>query len=231
MVRWLFIHGAASTRLTWTRQVGVYKYSVRVELPFLPDEKPEHLISSYAQFCLSQSDEPVVAIGHSMGGAIALTMALTAPDRVKGLILAGTGPRLPVNAALLDALKTDPRTALQKVARWSLRKSPDPGILANSLAQIANIPGERAYQEFSACNTFDITDKLSRITCPVALIRGKEDRMTPEALTSAFVETWSDMPVYDIPQAGHLMMLEQPSLFNDALRDIPSRDGWKTPDL
>ena len=50
-----------------------------------------------------------VVAGHSMGGAIALDMALQAPKRLAGLILLGTSDRLPVSKRLMDELETSLR--------------------------------------------------------------------------------------------------------------------------
>ena len=49
-------------------------------------------------------DHPIIA-GHSLGGAIALTMALEYGDELGGLILIGTGARLRVLPATLEAAR------------------------------------------------------------------------------------------------------------------------------
>ncbi len=158
-----------------------------------------------------------------MGGAIAQTMALTHPDRVLALVLVGTGPELPVNSQLLDLLAAEPQIALEKIARWSLSRSADPGLLTASLEMALSIPSARALQEFTACKFFDVRHRIKDIACPRFVIRGADDKMTPDALSQEFLTAWPDIPLFTIPKAGHLMMLEQPALFNDILETIKTR--------
>lgn len=226
MAHWLLIHGAASNRLIWTRQMHEISSVTRIELPWLKDSPPATLLPNLARWCLGQIHQPVVIMGHSMGGAIAQLMALEAPDMVEGLVLVGTGPRLPVNPSLIAWLRTDPPAALAQIARWSLAKNPDTALLEASQRQIQEVPPARALKEFEACNYFDVLAQLPRIGCRRILLRGQEDRMTPPAVTDMFHEAWPDMPVYQIPQAGHSMMLENPVAFNQALADIQERFSW-----
>jgi pimeloyl-ACP methyl ester carboxylesterase len=53
--------------------------------------------------------EPAVVVGHSMGGAVAQTLALLRPERLAGLVLIATGARLRVVARLVELLRHDPR--------------------------------------------------------------------------------------------------------------------------
>lgn len=223
MAHWTFLHGAASNHQTWSRQhrLGVEKWVP--DLPTLNHTTPAHLINQLADWCASSLPESSVVVGHSMGGAIAQTLALNHPDRVLALVLVGTGPHLPVNSTLLDLLATEPKTALEKITRWSLSRSADPSLVAKSLEMAASIPAARALQEFTACQFFDVRHRLQEIQCPRFVIRGSEDKMTPEVLSREFLEAWSDTPLYTIPDAGHLMMLEQSTLFNEILETISTQ--------
>lgn len=217
---WYLIHGAASNRLIWSQQLPVLKGAQRAELPALDPIEPEHLIRAWAAWCAEDMDEPSIIMGHSLGGAIAQQVALDAPDLVRGLVLVGTGPRLPVNRTLLDALATDPSAALAQLTRWSLRRNADPRLLARSLDLARSVDGHRAWREFAACNSFDVRESLSRVQCPVALIAADQDRMTPEPLLREFQRIWPNAPLYQVAEAGHMMMLEQPQAFNRILEDI-----------
>ncbi|MCY0877853.1 MAG: alpha/beta hydrolase [Firmicutes bacterium] len=226
MAHWYLIHGAASSRLTWTRQLAVLPEVSRASLPAFETVAPTALIDAWADYCLSDLTQPSVVMGHSLGGAIALTMALKAPTMILGLVLVGTAPRLPVNPDLLEALRTKPQEALAKIVRWSLGPHADPLLLSRSLAQIASVDGRRAYREFLSCTYFDVVQDLPRITCPRAIIAGERDRMTPLDLVKEFLKAWPDVPFYTVPEAGHMMMLENPDAFNDILRNIAKRFHW-----
>ncbi|HEX7562659.1 MAG TPA: alpha/beta fold hydrolase, partial [Bradyrhizobium sp.] len=109
----VFVHGAAGSHLVWGRQVrvlGEITHAVAIDLPghgrsTLPGRNS---IEDYGQVVLGLLDalgfERAVIVGHSMGGAIAQTLALSRPDRVAGLGLVGTGARLRVLPAIIDGL-------------------------------------------------------------------------------------------------------------------------------
>lgn len=223
VMSWYLIHGAASTRLTWTHQLSLLPSVRRAELPDLPDVASQDLIAAWADWCLQDMAGPAFVMGHSLGGAIAQTMALQAPHLVRGLVLVGTGPRLPVSPALLDGLERDPLQTLKNIARWSLAKSASDTLLQRSIAQAASYSPRRALAEFKACQTFDVRDQLHTIRCPRALIGADQDRMTPLALMEEFHIAWPEVPLSIIHDAGHMMMLEQPQPFNAVLGDLIRR--------
>lgn len=226
MAHWYLIHGAASTRLTWTKQLAILPSVTRASLPSFDDVDPPHLIDAWADWALAQLRQPSVIMGHSMGGAIAQRMALKSPSSVIGLVLVGTGPHLPVNEALLHALRDEPAASLERITRWSLSRTPNEELLARSLEQVHQVDPHRAYREFLACTYFDARSRLHEIHCPIAVIAGADDRMTPSSLVGEFLEAWPDAPYYSIPHAGHMMMLEQPEAFNAALGDLCDRFNW-----
>lgn len=225
MPQWMFIHGAAANHHTWARQRRLPWETWMPDLPTLNYVPPRHLIDKLADWCLAQLSAPTILVGHSMGGAIAQTMALNEPDAVAGLVLVGTGPQLPVNNQLLDLLSNDPAAALEKIARWSVSRDADPKLLQVSIEMAQSVPKERALQEFTACQFFDARHQLHRVTCPVSLIRGTEDKMTPLALSNEFLTIWPNLPVFEIAGGGHLMMLEQPEKFNEILGAIRTTLG------
>ncbi len=220
MSQWMFIHGAASNHHTWARQRRLGWDVWMGDLPTLNHSSPRYLIDRLADWCLSQLTEPTVIVGHSMGGAVAQIMALKNPTNVLALVLVGTGPHLPVNSQLLDLLANDPTAALEKIARWSISKKSDPKLLEISIDMAKAVSKDRALQEFTACQFFDARPQLHQIFCPVYLVRATDDKMTPTALSDEFLTVWPNMPVFDIVDAGHLMMLEQPEKFNEILDSI-----------
>lgn len=226
MAHWFLIHGAASNRLIWSRQLSALASVERASLPLLADYEPQQLIPAWADWCLNHMTQPAVVMGHSLGGAIAQVMALKSPHLVQGLVLVGTGPFLPVNPALIQSLKDSPQEALMRITRWSLSKNVDPVLLQKSLQQVENVDSNEAWRQFVACTAFDVREHLSHITCPKAIIAGSEDRMTPESLTKSFLDAWPEVPYYQIPGAGHSMMLEKPEAFNNVLFEIMDRFNW-----
>ena len=64
----------------------------------------------------------------------------------------------------------------------------------------------------------DLSDLLSRIAVPTLLIWGEQDARSPLSVARQFEAAIPGAELVVIPQAGHVSNLEQPALFNDAVR-------------
>jgi 3-oxoadipate enol-lactonase len=69
----------------------------------------------------------------------------------------------------------------------------------------------------------DSTPLLQKIDCPVLVIVGTEDVVTPPALSEQMHEALHKSDLVTIPAAGHLSNIEQPDLFNAALSRFLAR--------
>ena len=61
---------------------------------------------------------------------------------------------------------------------------------------------------------------LSEIDVPTLIIHGADDQIIPLTESQAMHEAITNSQLVIIPDAGHLMNLEQPDLFNDAVREF-----------
>ncbi|MCZ7666067.1 MAG: alpha/beta hydrolase [Chloroflexi bacterium] len=130
----LLLHGAGGSHLVWP-----------AALRRLPDatvyalDLPGHgrstgtgyaQISEYAavvsQFIEALGLTDVVLVGHSMGGAVAQTLALHPPPEVAALILVGTGAKLRVAPAILAQILPDFEQAVTTINQfaWSAAAPP-----------------------------------------------------------------------------------------------------------
>jgi 3-oxoadipate enol-lactonase len=101
-------------------------------------------------------------IGYSMGGRIALGLALRYPCRVRGLLLAATSARTP---------PTRPLTW-----RWFMMD-----VLGRIRLPIDPQPRYAQQRQREAFRTFDCSDQLRQITVPTTVLHGRADHITPLA--------------------------------------------------
>ena len=74
------------------------------------------------------------------------------------------------------------------------------------------------YADLNACNEYQGTDAaVAKLDCPVTIIAGSEDRMTPAKAARALSEKIPDATFVLIDSVGHNMMLEEPTVFNKAV--------------
>lgn len=216
----VFIHGAGASPLVWRLQLLHFKGSLAVELPGHPSgsgcSSVEDYASSVKEYVRSVGVKGPVLIGHSMGGAVAITLAL-ADFKPAALVLVGTGARLRVHPALMSKVNENYEEAAKLIAEWSVSPSSDPVIAERIARELLRIESKVTYGDFKACNKFDRMNDVQKIACKTLVIVGADDRMTPVKYSQYLNEKIGGSKLVVIPRAGHSVMLEQHRLFNRAL--------------
>jgi len=182
-----------------------------------------HLIDDYAkdilEFMKVVKLGAAIIIGHSMGSAIGLTLAIRAPKRVLGLGLIGGGAKLRVAPAILEAA-ANPNTfyaAVDLVTQYSYGPKADPRLKEQAAQRMAETRPAVLYGDLLACNSFDVMDQLGRIKTPTLIVCGAQDRMTPLKFSEYLRAEITGAHLETLPDAGHMAMLEQPEKVADSL--------------
>lgn len=215
-----FIHGAGGTPAVWRLQTLHFKDSVAVELPGHPTGSGFDTIEGYARTVRDrigqQEWSKTIIVGHSMGGAIAIELALNNRELL-GLVLVGTGGRLRVRPEFISELKENYEEAAKSIASWSLSPRAGP-IIANRLAEdFLKVRPEVTLGDFLACDKFNRMNDLERLTCGTLIVCGKDDRMTPEKYSRYLHEKIGGSKLEIIPGAGHSVMVEKHRAFNQVV--------------
>lgn len=224
----ILIHSAGGDHLHWPhniRRLGKY----RVLAPDLPGHgKSEgigmQIISHYAKtitdWMLDIALPKAVFVGHSMGGAIAQTIALEYPEVVQGLVLIGAGAKLPVNPDLLESLSIPASfpNALELILRWSFSKNADKKLIEQVRKRMMDIRPTVVYGDLLACSNFNIEERAKEITVPTRVICGSEDKMTPLKLSEYLVDNLPNASLSLVEGAGHMVMLEKPEEVSKDIR-------------
>jgi 2-succinyl-6-hydroxy-2,4-cyclohexadiene-1-carboxylate synthase len=171
----------------------------------------------------------VAVLGYSLGGRIALRLALTAPERVRCLILEGASPGLPTaaeraarrqsDAALAELIEREGVAAFvahwEQLPLWASQQALPPAVRAQLRAQrLANRPEGLAnsLRGLGAGEDEPVLDQLPTLGLPVLLIVGALDQRYRE-LAAAMANRLPQAEVAVIPGAGHAVHLEQPAAF------------------
>lgn len=226
----ILIHGAGGTHLHWPYNLRRLN-GHRVLAPDLPGHGKsngigEQDIDKYAHGLVSWMQEVGVkkaaVIGHSMGGAIAQSIAINYPQLVERLVLISTGAVLPVNQDLLEKVSspTTAPAALDLITKWSYSPQASPKLLKKAREQMGEIRPSVIYGDFLACNQFDSTKELSNIGAPTLILCGEEDKMTPLRFSKQLEASIPNARLTTIPSAGHMVMLEQPEIVSKMVFDF-----------
>jgi len=230
----VLVHGAGGSHELWPADAlkSIDRTVFAVDMPGhgLSPGPGHRDIAAYADAAAAWLDrakagdartDAVVIGGHSMGGAIAQTFALKYPERTRGLVLVGTGPRLPVMPQILewvgDAEKL-PRAA-ELIAKLGLGRGA-PQSLKDRLGQeLQKTRPDIIHGDFSACDEFDVSERLGEIKVPALVICGAKDRLVPPDHARFLADNIAQSRLEILPDIGHFPMLEAPVQFAAIMRE------------
>ena len=216
----VFIHGAGANPSVWHFQTIHFNGSVAVELPGHPNGPGLATINDYANAMEEEIErlqvrQPIL-VGHSMGGAIAIELALRKKP-LKGLVLVGTGARLRVRPEFLSLIEQNYEDAAKLIASWSVASSADPILVDRIARDLLMIKPKVTLGDFRACDRFDSLDRIGKIVCRTLIVCGEDDRMTPRKYSEYLHQKIIGSKLAVVPGAGHGVMLEKHREFNQVL--------------
>ena len=214
----VFVHGAGGNSLLWKRTIQYLSGGLKafaVDLPGHPDgEITCKSVGDYAEavhsFIAESRMEGPVVCGHSMGGAISLTLALAHPEDLGGLILVSTGAKLGVAPEIINGLGKDPMRAIEStITPWSF-SSIDLGLgrEARAALSVSNLPV--FLNDYLACDGFDVRQALSRIATRTLVVCGDKDRFSPPKWSHYLKANITGSELYFVKDSGHMLPLEKP---------------------
>jgi pimeloyl-ACP methyl ester carboxylesterase len=226
----ILIHGAGGDHLSWPTQLRRLS-GYRVYTPDLPGHGKSRghglqRIPEYGKAVVSWMqalDLPKVVLGgHSMGGAIALWVALTHPELLHGLVLMSTGATLPVNLSLIEELATQVGfpTAVDNIMRWSFSPRIEPALVENVKKQMLKLRPSVLAGDFRACDLVDQSENLDQLQVPSLVLVGNEDKMTPIRFSEELAGGIKTAELKVIPGGGHMLPLEQPEVVTREVREF-----------
>lgn len=219
----VFIHGAGGSSRTWQLQKRDFT-NYQVEMVDLPGHggktgEGRDNIRDYAEEvrALIEGLEDVVLVGHSMGGAIAMTYALTYP--LKACVLAGTGARLRVLPAILEQVRENYEPTIDLILEHAVYHKTGE-IMNHSKEEMLKTPPEITYRDFLACNKFDVMGEIEKLNIPTLVVCGDQDMMTPPKYSEYLAAKIPKSTLRIIKDCGHMLMLERPQEFNETIKEF-----------
>ena len=237
----VFIHGFPLSRGAWSKQVAAFEENYRVIAPDLRGFG-ESGASSGAVFMSRYAEDirallvhlgtgPVILVGHSMGGYVALAFAKAFPDLLRGLVLVGT--KAGGDAPEVAAARRATAEKVRKEGIDSVVETMAPKMLATSNTDAGMASSVRGFMQpasqegvigalLGMAERPDAGDWIGTIRVPTLVVAGADDILILPSESEALVKAIPDAHLTLIPHAGHLVAFEQPEAFNEAL------SGWLT---
>ncbi len=251
----IFIHGLGSYLPAWNKNIEDLSQNYRtiaIDLPGYGKSSKENIqvgMAAYAQTVLQLMDKlkikQATLVGHSMGGQIAITTALQAPDRVSKLVLAAPAGletfteqqkqlfKMTVTPESVQNTSSDKAAANIKINFYQMPA--DAQFMVDDRLQIANSPDFGNYSKAVAASVAamvdePVHDKLTQLQTPTLIIFGEQDALIPnkylnptlttQAVAAIGKEKIKNSEVVLLPEAGHFVQYEQAEAFNKAVREF-----------
>lgn len=250
----LFLTGLGSNRLGWRGQLPVFGEKYRaLAIDHRDTGDSDHVNGDGADADYSTADQaddaaaflramnaaPAHVVGISMGGFIALNLALRWPELVQSLTLvatsAGGETHVRPDPAGLDALRPDFSLSPGERARRTYALMTAPGFLdanpkvADAIAANAGyrpLTPERYARQFRSTRTHDVTAELGTIHVPTLVVHGDADPLVRHENGQHLAAHIPGAEFITYPGTGHIPILERAEQFNrDALEFMARADS------
>jgi 3-oxoadipate enol-lactonase len=217
-----FIHGSGCDAGVFAAQTAAFDGARAVTLPGRGgDASAPASIEAFADFVaedLAGRDiGDAVLCGSSMGGAIALELALRGNPRVRALVALGSGAKLRVAPALFESLERDFESGARSLVPHFYAE-PTPERIEASLQTMLAVGRDQTLRDFRACDAFDATARIGELTVPLLAITGSADVLTPPKYGQFLADRVPGATARIVDGAGHLAMVERPAQTNAAIR-------------
>jgi pimeloyl-ACP methyl ester carboxylesterase len=224
----LLLHGLMGEMDHWEstlETLGPFRRPIALELPIFDPDLTEVSVPALAgyvrRFMEAIELPPAIVGGNSLGGHVALELALSCPGWVDGLILTGSSglfertftnrvPHMPTRAYVRERMEEifyDPSLVTPEWVE-SIRRIVTTRRTALRVLQVAR-----------AAKRHNVEDRLGQIRVPTLLVWGKDDRITPTDVAERFHARIRGSQLVYLPNCGHAPMLERPDAFNAVVGD------------
>lgn len=223
----LFLHGLMGQIAHWetaVKTLGAVCRAMALELPIFHPALPEATIGELTRytklFLDARAVSRAVVGGNSLGGHIALELALTHPDQVAGLVLTGSSGLF--ERGFTRGVPHRPsadyvREKMQEIFYDPVLVTPQ---WVEEIRVLVTTPASalRVLHLARAAKRDRLEEHLPDIRVPTLLVWGEEDRVTPPDVARQFEALIPDSTLVFLPRCGHVPMLERPDGFNAAVR-------------
>lgn len=176
-------------------------------------------ITGMAEQILEEVPGGIIAVGHSMGGRIAMEMARVAPGRVRGLVLANTGhhPKREGEKVKRQQMIDLGHRSMEELADTWLppmldeARVGDAALLGELKAMVLRAGADTHERHIRALlERPDATAYLDEIACPILLVAARQDGWSPIAQHQQIADAVPDAELVIIENAGHFAPVERP---------------------
>ena len=232
----LFVHGNTGSRRWFERVMDIPGCrTIALDLPNfnrsgpLPG-KPD--INGYAD-CLAQFirmlgiDRPLL-VGHSLGGSVAMSLAVRFPPLIRALVLVDCAPPsglvTPVERhPLIEMMRTN-RAVLSRALAAAAPTLKDEAFFAALVDDAEKMAAPAWIGNVLTLNAFNYTARCADFKAPVLVLWGRKDAIITEAMAQETARAFPRASLQILEGVGHSAMVEDPGAFTRIISAFLSRE-------
>ena len=232
----VLLHGLGSSSADWRFQLPALGAAYRVIVPDLRGHgrsprgrgrlTAAMLAADVAALLDALAAPPAHVVGLSLGGCVALALALDHPARVRSLTLVNTfarlslaGPRGALHGlARLALLACAPmRVVAAHVARGLFPRRDQRELYLAAVASLAANPRRTYLASLRDLASFDVRRRLGAVRCPTLVVAGDRDATVPLFAKRLLQQSIPGAELIVVDDSGHVTPCDQPDRFNALL--------------
>ena len=214
--RTIFISGWGTGNEVWDRLVGCFKNEPdAVFIPWwecLTDDRETNALWK----ALSETPDPVVLAGASLGGMVSLKAASRHADKIAGLVLFCTTARKPsddgypgTDLRVLKAMRLklirNATPVLQSFAEKCIAPHENESFCHHFVRRAGRIDRDTLASGLEYLETTDMRSALPQLTMPALIIHGEQDRVVPVVNARYLAEHLPNAQITVLPDTGHAL--------------------------
>ncbi len=228
------IHGSGADSIVWSYQLSRLSRYFKIIIPDLPahgksEGTPLETAEEYAlwlnDFSKTLSLDSFYLMGHSFGGAIAQEFSRHYSEKLRGLILIGTGPNFRFSKIYRELHEQGVDLSNRKdIKSFQLAKDfPETFIIGYE--KLKKMSSTVLHDDLLAAASFDSTAWLSSIKVPSLVLWGEHDAITPKELPVKLSELLPLSKFKIIKKSGHVVMIDARDEFNFIAKNFIEQNG------
>ena len=187
----------------------------------LPTDSPiamtmASLVGDLADLIEEVSDRGVVLVAESFGGALSMSLAISRPDLVAGLVIVNSFPYLDQRIKLQLAprlLRLVPWGAMPIVRRYTSDHLHSPHTDASDIAEFRerakSIDRDSYIRRLEILRSFDIRNRLADIAAPTLFLAGDRDRLLPSVRWARYMHERVRNSTFEVLEGyGHVCLID-----------------------
>lgn len=211
----MLVHGLTGSTAWWKTTIAALQPRHDVRVITLPGftarrrGRPRFALPEAAAWLaheLGDSPEPVVLVGHSLGGMISVLAAARAPERVARLVVIA-----PAGVFASSSRSSYVVPVLRVLSRKSPRTLP---LLVRDVLRAGPL---RLLHVAADLLASDLRPALREVQAPTLVVWGSEDPLLPPTVGEVFAGELPDARLLVLPRSGHVPMVDASDELNAAL--------------